>query len=341
MPTTTLEMQGAIKLREVFQVYLPRMREGRLGFELMPVSSVDEVDLVYERRGEYRGLQSPRGLGGSSATVAKPNVNSWRVSPGYYGDAYVIEEDELTNLRQIADWSNWDSYDKQSARAVEHLTQRMLDRQEYSIFQLMQTGGFTSKNKQGLVLHQDVFDVYQSTPGTLFSDVAASTPLKHFRDLIVTLQAGRSVNFSAGKGTIYCNRASVNQILANTNSADLGGKRFAYGETLNSKEELDEIMLSNDLPSITVYDEGYYSDAGVFSKYIPDGKYLLTGKRKDGERLGEYRTTRHAIGSGGNGEWQIVRDKRDRTPPKVIIEAGHNGGPVAYYTEGFACINGY
>ena len=36
---------------------------------------------------------------------------------------------------------------------------------------------------------------------------------------------------------------------------------------------------------------------------------------------------------------QVVNDRRDWSPPHVLLSSGHNGGPVPYYTEGFAVVN--
>jgi hypothetical protein len=332
----SLEMQGAVALKELFQTYLPRLEEGRLGFELMPKTAVNETKLIYERRGVYRGLQSARGIGGATSSVNKPNVDQYEVDPGYYGDNFVIDETELTNLRQIGDLESWDTYEKQSARAFEQLGQRMLDRQEYSIFEVMRTGTFTSKNAQGVVLYQPCFNVATSTPGTLFSDLANSAPLAYFRTLIQTSTKGVSVSFKPGKGRMLLNSVTMNLILANTNAADIGGKRLEYGKSFLSREDVNTVFAANDLPDFEVYDKGYYPDGtGAFTYYIPDNVVLVIGSRDDGEPIGQYRMTRHAMNGGGTGEWEAVRDLRDRTPPSVLIETGHNGGPVPFYTEAF------
>src|SRR5262245_61028254 len=123
MPST-LAIQGAIKLRRVMELYLPRAMESRELLKLFPLTKVNEVDLIYERRGVITGVQSARGLGGPSGSVKKPGVDAFRVSPGYYGDYYAIEEAELIRLRDVADWNNFESYSSQTARATQHLTTR-------------------------------------------------------------------------------------------------------------------------------------------------------------------------------------------------------------------------
>lgn len=341
MPTS-LELQGAIKLRKLMQLYLPRAMESRELLKLFPLKKVNEVDLIYERRQLQTGLQHARGLGGLTGSVRKEGLDQYKVSPGYYGDNYTITEEELVKLRDAGVWDNFENYGAQSARGTEHLTKRFLDRCEYSLAQLITTGGFTASNARGVTYHQDVFNITAYTPGTLFSDLTNSQPLNYIRDLIPTIELGKSVSFQ--KGFILCSRPTVNLILKNQNAADLNGRRLNYGNTVNNLEDFNELLASNDLPKFKVYDEGYYADppgtAPTFNRFLTNGKLVLCGVRDDGEQLGEYRLTRAAQNENSTpGEWYQVEDRRDKESPQVVLRAGHNGGPAAYYVEGFAIVN--
>jgi len=349
MPTS-LELQGAIKLRKLMDLYLPRAMSSRELLKLFPLVKVDETELIYERRQVETGLQSARGLGGPTQQVLKPGIDQYKVSPGYYGDFYPITEQDLTNLREAGKWDNFDNYDGQAARGTQHLTRRFLDRCEYSIGQIITTGGYTAQSANGIVYKQDIFNIPQYTPVTLFSDLANSQPLNYIRDLIPQLELGRSVSFQ--KGFILCSRPTANLIIKNQNPADLNGRRLQYGQTINNVDGLNEILASNDLPPLRVYDKGYYADPpgspfdptpyqpGPFNRFIPNGTLVLVGVREDGEQLGEYRLTRAAQNErSAPGEWYQVDDRRNHDPCQVILRAGHNGGPVPYYLEGFAIVN--
>lgn len=341
MPTT-LELQGAVKLKQLMQLYLPRALDSRELLKLLPLTKDNSTTLIYERRQLNTGLQGARGLGGRSNGVRKPGVDQYKVQPGYYGDHWTITEQELVDLRDVGSWDDFDNYSEQSARGVQHLTQRFLDRCEYSIAQTFLTGGFTAADSSGVTKHRDLFNVPSYTPGTLFSDLANSQPLNYIRDLIPTLELGKSVSFT--KGFMLMSRPTVNLILKNQNAADLNGRRLQYGSTVNSLDDLNDLLLSNDLPKVKVYDAGYYSDppgtAPTFSRFLTNGKIVLVGVREDGEQLGEYRMTRAAQNdNSAPGEWYQVEDRRTKDPCQVILRSGHNGGPVPYYTEGFARIN--
>lgn len=343
MPTT-LEMQGAVKIRELARLYLPRALNERELIKLFPMTNVNETELIYERRQVMTGLQNARGLGGQPGPVKKEGVDQFRVAPGYYGDYYQVDERELINLREAGKWDSFENYEAQAARGTTRLTQRFLDRVEYSIAQTITTGGFTANDARGREVTRDIFNVPSYTPSTLFSDLSNSTPLNYFRDLIPTLELGKSVSFQ--KGFILCSRPSANMILKNQNAADLNGRRLQYGQTVNNIEDFNKLLISNDLPPLLVYDAGYYSDppgsAPTFNRFIANGYYVLVGRRTDGEQLGEYRMTRAAQNDGGApGEWYQVEDRRSKSVPEVLMRMGHNGGPVPFYTEGFATVAGY
>jgi hypothetical protein len=351
MPTV-LELQGAIKMRLLAEVLIPRALASRELLKLFPLTKVDETELIYERRQVTTGLQSARGLGGPTGSVLKPGVDQWKVSPGYYGDHYDINENELINLREAGAWNEFENYKGQAARGAQHLTTRFLDRAEYSIGQLITTGGYTATAVNGVNYVQQIFDIPSYTPNILFNDLANSQPLNYFRDLIPYLELARSVSFK--KGMILCSRPSANLLLKNQNPADLNGKRLEYGATINNIEDYNEFLISNDLPKIKAYDGAYYADppGGVFNppgytpgtrtRFIPNGAYILIGVRDDGAQIGEYRLTRAAQNgeSSAPGEWYQVEDRRDKDPCQVILRGGHNGGPVPQLLECFAIVNG-
>ena len=350
MPSN-LELQGAVKLRKLMELWLPRSMASRELLKLFPLVKEDATELIYERRQVETGLQAARGNSGPTQPVQKPGLDMYRAAPGKYGDHYTVTEQELENLRNAGTWDDFESYDKQAARATQHLTRRFLDRCEYSIAQIITTGGYTATSAQGVNYVQQIFQIQQYTPNTLFNDLANSQPLNYIRDLIPYLELGRSVSFQ--KGYILCSRPTINLILRNSNPADLNGKRLDYGQTINAVDDLNEILVANDLPPFRVYDKGYYPDPpgspfnppGDYQtqpvvRFLTNGQLVLVGAREDGETLGEYRLTRAAQNeNSAPGEWYQVEDRRQKDPCQVILRAGHNGGPVPYYIEGFATVN--
>jgi hypothetical protein len=341
MPST-FELGGAVAVKEIFAAYARTSEANRLGMQLMPLTEVDETKLIYERHDLLRGIQAARGLGGATQPVAMPGFSTFSMEPGYYGDHHLLTEQDLVNRRQVGDWHAFDSQGSLTDKAARNLERRFADRIEKNTFDVILTGLYEGQDEQGRLKTADVYAIQRATPGTLFTDLANSTPLRFLRDTIATAELSVSVNFRAGE--MLMNRVTLNTILNNANAADLGGKRFDVGQTLNSVAELNDILIANDLPKVRVYDEGFYPTAGGFQRFIPNGRIALLGKRTDGETVGEYRLTRYAQNGGGKGYWVNVDDMTSgpgSDPPKVIVKAGHNGGPVIYYPEAVLSITAF
>lgn len=341
MPTS-FEIRGAVKVRALMDLYLPRAIESRLGFKLFPLVETNEHALVLERNGIRRGLQHARGEDGPTGPARPPGFESFRVDPGFYGDHYTLREGDMVRTRALGDWQNFEEEPELTMKAQEFLAERFRDRAEKNIWDLCQTGKFEASNVQGVVIHRDMYSIdTANTPGTLFSTLTTSTPLKYLRELIPGKERGKSVRFS--KGRMVMNRTTFNTIFANTNAADLGGRLVENGGTVNKKESVDEILIGQGLPPVEIYDEGYYPDgSGSFTTFLTDGKIVLFGVREDNEPVGEYRLTRAAQNEKSKpGMWVQVKDRRDEDPPNVIVRAGHNGGPVAEYPEGIVVVNAF
>lgn len=340
---STFEIGGALRIRRLMAQKIARREETRLGLKLMPLTEVDAVKIVYERDALLRGVQHARGIDGPTQPVRMPGLEQYASDPGYYGDHIRLGESILLNQRVPGDWLQFDRQGDMTARASTYLEQRQADRWEKNIFDLLVNGYYEGLDAMG---RRKVFDIYainKYTANPLLSDAANSTPLKFFRDTLAAATAGLSVNFVGGE--IILNRVTLNQVLANTNAADLGGKRFEYGQTLNAVRNLNDLLLANDLPTLSVYDEGYYpEDSGAFVKFIPNGKAILIGKREDGEPIGEYVLTKAAQKGGQPGWWTDVVDNSTgplADPPHVLAKAGHNGGPKVYYPEAVLSITLY
>ena len=339
MAATAFESSAAIALRKVMAVKIARPPASRLGLKLLPVQDRNETQLVYERPRVNRGVQGARGVNGPTSPAKLPGYDQFRVEPGYFGDHYLINEQSLIERRTIGDWMRFDSTGEQTGKASDLLTQRYYDRVELNIFTMLLTGSLVVSAIGGQVVYQDIYPILKFTASPLFSDAANSAPLAFLRSTLATLETGVSVDFRGG--TLLMSRNTLNLILANTNAADIGGKRFEVGQTLNSVAELNDLLLANDLPTVELYDEGYFPEpeGTAFVKFLPLGKIILLGKRTDGEQIGEYTQTRAAQNpNSGPGMWLAVRDERDRAPARIIIECGHNGGPRIFYPEAVAVL---
>lgn len=351
-------MGSAMTVKLLLAKNMLRPDADRIGMLIMPPVTVNESELIYERPNVSQGLQFARGWNGSPGAINMPSIQSWRVSPGVYGDKYGLEERMLTDRRAPGSWFDFDSTGEISKRVAANLEKRFKDRIEYSNFQMLLTGGFASSNKSGTPLDTQVYDINQYTPGTLFTDLANSKPFDYLRE--VTWQQNRlgyATDFR--KGQYLMSSGTLQTILRNTNPADIGGKRLEVGSTVNDVGGFNKLLLSNMLPEIVVYDAGFYPDTlpgtplPPLQLFIPEGKILLLGKRVDGSPIGAYRLTRNArselpdkktgdalpLELGFYVQTVDYRLTTDRNAVDIIM--GHNGGPTPEYPEIAATINAY
>jgi len=143
------------------------------------------------------------------------------------------------------------------------------------------------------------------------------------------------LSFGAG-AKAYMNQTTLNSLLSNTNAADLGGRRAAGLSTLNSPDQINQLITQDGLANIVVYDQGYYDSTGTFQLWIPNNKVVVVGRRSTGDPLAEYRITRNANNAGlAPGPYTKVDDDPNEVPRQIIIQDGHNGGPVLYHPNGF------
>lgn len=335
------ELQGAATVRRVAQRKLPRLTENRLGLELLPIAKVNAGVITYEQLGLFRGLMAARHVSGPAGRARLPGGEAWSAPPGYYATVVVIDEPDLINRRDLGSWTDWDTDAKQTAMASDLITQQMLDRMEKNAFDLLFTGSYTVVDQAGTEAFRDVYPVQQFTPVTGFNNLAASTPLAYLRDTIATLEEqGVSVDYRGG--TLLCNRVTANAIVNNQNPADIGGKRLANGATANALEDVNRLLVANDLPTIQIYNEGYYPDAGGHQLFVPTGKVSLQGRRTDGEPIGESCVTRAAQNDRQAPDWFLfVEDYRRKVPGRVEVTGGFNGGPRLYHPEALAIINAF
>jgi hypothetical protein len=142
------------------------------------------------------------------------------------------------------------------------------------------------------------------------------------------LGAGKNADFGGG-GTAVMNSVTFNTLIGNTNAADLGGQKTTTLSPLISAAEFNAIMLAADLPRIEIWDDGYYTTGGSFTRYVPNGKVAVLSRPMAQGAIGEYRMCWQAITEAA-GPYTFVHDRRDerRVPPIIEVHDGHNGGPV-------------
>lgn len=317
-------------------------------FKHFPIVDVESYDISWFQRDDYFGMQQLRGLDGQPGIVAKRGAKEYSYQPGVYGEVYPISEKELTRLAELGQVSGRpQSIDKQVMEGNTFLLHREMVLIKYMLWTLVSTGTF-SIAKDASVMHTDTFPIQQANAAVGWSTPATATPLADLR-AIKLLGPEHGVSFGAG-AEMHLNSVAFNNMINNGNTADLGGKLRNILQTSDAAGLADlalvnRILAGADLPTIVINDDGYRATkGGAFTKYIPDDKAVIFGKRQDGEPLGEYRRTINAnndpIGPGSYAKvWDSMVNDGGRPPRKVEVHRGHNGGPVIYYPGAVAVLN--
>lgn len=324
------------EVREIGPVKVARMAQDRVGFKIMPMNEVNAGRVEWVQKDNFSGLQQLRGLDGAPSHVKRRGRNRYSYEPGVYGEFETITETELTNRAGGVTADVPIDVSDLVLEADEQLMQRELDRQEQVIWTLVVTGTFSVTAPGGGLVFTDTFAI-QTYAGTNWTTLSSATPFVDFR-AACTLGAGKGVRFNAS-ATAYMNQITANYMLNNTNANDIGGKRNGLGANFLTVADFNKWALSNDLPQIEVYDEGYYDDTNTFQKFIADRKVVIVGSRVDGETVGEYQLTRNAQNPGmAPGSYVFIKDKtgngpdgQKQVPATIDVHRGHNGGPAIFF----------
>jgi Phage major capsid protein E len=320
------------ELRLIEQDKLPLLVQDDPLFEMFPIVEVDEHLLIWEQYGNFIGLQQWRGFDGAPNKVSQTAISQYTMQPGVYGETEIIGEAELTQARMPGTFGDPINFDQLVAIRQDKLLQRRLDRIRWIGWTLMTTGAFTVASPSGGTVHTDTYNLATFSAVVPWSTHATATPLADIRTMQL-LSRGHSVAFDSG-AKLFLNRKWYNHMIANTNTSDLGGRRTQGLATFDNLGQVNQLLTQDGLPNIAVYDEGYYPDGGGgFTQWIPDNVGVLVGRRVSGVSLGEYRLTRNANNpNAAPGAYTFVRDEGlQRTPRQLIVEDGHNGGPVVFF----------
>lgn len=317
------------ELKQVEQIKIPRLTAARPVFEIVPMVDVEAHLLEWEQEGDWVGLQQVRGLGGAFTRVKKVGLNRFAVVPGVYGEFMDLDELEVTTMREIGSWDRPIDVSRKVMRLQDQLLSRRLDRIEYIIWTLLTTGTYAISGDAG-VLHTDTYTLQTYAAGTAWATVATSAPIGDFR-AVKLLARGKGVSFGR-KSWAWMNQVTFNSMMGNTNANDLGGRFQVVGGGLSrSPEHATNILQDEDLPGVRIYDEGYYTDTGVWTPFIANNKVVVTGMRQDGSPIADYALTRNANNPGAAPGSYTEVIQRQEPPKRVEVYDGHNGGLRVYY----------
>jgi hypothetical protein len=325
---------SSAELRTIEQSLLPTLTADDPIFEIFPIEEVEDTRLIWEIEGDYTGLQQARGVNGQPAIVQEVGTSRFSADPGVYGEFMRLDEEDLLRRRQFGTWSDRVNLDDLIARMQVRLLDRRYARIKQIGWSLATTGAFSVAGPNGVILHKDQFTLQSFNAAVAWSTVATATPLADFRAMKLKAR-GYSLDFGAG-ATAYMNQTTFNNMISNTNSADLAGRRTSGLAGVLSLADTNMVLAGEGLPRIVIYEGGYKADGGTWTQFLADGKVLIKGSRPGNRPLGNYRMTLNINNNppqGAPGSYTAVK-VNEEIPVTVEVHDGHNGGPVLYYPAG-------
>lgn len=326
----TFNFPTSEEISEIAKDFLDSLSMADPIFGIMPIQNSDATTIAWEQEDNSFGLQQIRGIDGAPPKVTPTGAKSYVMQPGVYGEQMEIKERELLERRQYGTFGTPVSIDDLVMPKVRQLKAREIARIKQVNWALLTTGTFSVLGANGAVIQTDTYSVQTFAATVPWSTVATATPLADF-SAVALLWAGHSVTFDAGS-TAFMNRVTYNYLRSNGNSTDLYGRRTAGLATPNNLADINNINAGDDLPQIVIYDKGYFNDSNTFTRFIPNNKVVVVGRRDDGAPIGAYKMTRNAVNPGlAPGPYLKIVDSMDdpkAVPPQIVLHSGHNGGPI-------------
>lgn len=303
-------------------------------FSMFPIVTTDANLVTWEQQDVVLGLMQVRGWNAPNPSVPRLGAKRYTMMPSAYGEFTAIDELEMTSRAAQGRYDVPINITDLVRDAQDQLLSRQINRIEWILWTLLTTGTFTVLDVKGSVVATDAYTPQSFTASVTWATHATATPLGDLRQ-VQLLSRGHSISFGPD-AVAFMNRATWNDFISNTNAADLGGRKGAGLQSLQSLAEANELLTRDGAPNIVIYDDGYYDDTGTFQLWIPNNKVVVVGRRRNGASIGNFSYTRNASNPdfGGRPVVKIV-DKgaaMDEPPPRRIeVHRAFNGGPKLYY----------
>jgi hypothetical protein len=301
-------------------------------FKIFPMGGDRDWLVQWDRKDNYQGLTQIRGLNGKPPRVNRVGAQRFRALPGVYGEFTLIDEEEMTRRAAFASFNAPIDINDLVVDAEEQLVNRHMNRVRWICWNLLIYGTFNVLNQRGALAHTDSYVQRTYVAPVTWDTFATAAPLQDFRN-VQLMARGYSLSFGSNS-VAYGNQQTINWALANTNNADLYGRRTQGLGTYNSTEQVNQLLMGDNLPKLQAYDEGYYDINGTFQLLVPDGYLVVIGKRNNNAQLGEFTLTLN-VNNPGHAPTPYARvfDSRDtEAPPRRIeVHRGFNGGPKLWY----------
>jgi hypothetical protein len=330
------------RIMEIEQDKLPDLKGDDPIFAHFPEQNQDEWAILIEQWDNIAGMQQHRGLNNAPPRVRPIGLRRTIVEPGVYGEHILIDERALSTRRRPGTFGTPANVTDLVLTASDQLASREFTRMRYLMWTLLQTGSYAAIDQYSVVGHQLQFTPQTYTAAHAWSDPVNSTPLQDMRNVADLGALGTSAMFNAN-ATAYLNQSTYNRMLANTNQADLGGRRTEGLGTFNAPDKLNQMFVADDLPRFQVLQDGFFDETTqAFQRYINTGKVVVIGKRTSGDSLGMLvmvPNVNNPTGASGRYVRTVNKDIDAMGPRSIEVHRGFNGTVYVKFPRAVYVLN--
>lgn len=364
MGAINLIYPNAIEAKRIAQDLMAIEEKDDVAFGLFPVENADTFFVRWYQMDNDFGIMAMRGLDGAPSKVQQLGDNSYLYEPGVYGEFMEIGEREILTRAAPLTPTMPVPIDDLVGMRQKQLVNRSYNRVRYNIWTLLGTGTLTVplNGPSGANVYLDTYNIQTFASTVPWSVTATATPIRDLQQM-QQLQVGHSVDMGS-RARLFMNQITANQMVNNSNAADLGGRRNSYGATLNNVPDMTNYFAAQNLPKPEVYDKGFqpFPNNGPlaegpnatppvnFQKFIPTGTGILIGARNNGDPIGHMQKTIQSMqpgtaGGRSSGDYSFVYDSGRgingplRVPAVVQVNAGFNGGPALEFASSVVSAN--
>ncbi len=333
--------------------------------DAMPLGYTDTSFVRWDQWQDPYGQLPQRGLDAPPPLVTMPGLRVYEAQPGYYGGVTQLRESEIVLERQAGTIADPLDIPDRNAVLLLNFSCMAVSRIRQTISDLLLTGTFTNINDAGNIVNSYTVEDYQTFspandgntgPGWAAFPVTA----RPINDMIYwKAQAEKGTSSMFGKTAVQlCNPFVLVDLFKTTQIQQTYKNNYGATPIGLDNDGLNKILIGYNVPPLEEYTKGYYPtladanarDKDAFQYIIPNKSLIWIGKRPKGQKLGQFKLTRHAaIATQGDiNKWPSVnvRDDshydwskglfvrtwiQDHSPVNYTTEMSFNACPMLYY----------
>lgn len=304
MAVLTLTYPTNLELTQVIQEYQIDAA-GFKGAEILPDEETMSQRVQWDEMDNERGMTAAHVMGTDPKIDLRPGSKVREYTPIAFKETDLVKEDEILRSRELGTLGNVVSLSGIIARIAKARKDKTWIRKETLRWDTLR--GRIQLNENGVFV-DETFPVQQYQSTIAWSNLTTATPLRDF-NAVKLLFRGTGATIAGAKA--YINQTTANWILENQNPNDLKGfQNSNFVQLPYSIEEANKVLSSRGLPTLEIYDDGYFDINGVFQTFIKDGDVHIVGKRPAGQKVGGWMSTaslhRNVNGMPAPGYFSII-----------------------------------